>query len=108
MATIADSIFHSRAIRTSGLRIEDDPEPMVQQQLARLKFMAKALDLRGKRVLEFGCGTGFNVAFIKAELGASDVAGFDNSAGSIALAKRQFPCADLLVGDACDPSLHIH
>lgn len=107
MSAIADSVFHSRALRTPGLCIEDDPEPMVQQQLARLKFMAKMLDLRAKRVLEFGCGTGFNIGFIKSEMGASRVAGFDNSQGTIALAKQQFPGAEVAVGDACNPLLDI-
>ena len=89
MTAIPDSVFHSRAIRTSGLSIEDDPEPMVQQQLARLKFMMNQLDLRGKSVLEFGCGSGFNCEFIEREAGVSHVSGFDNSEGSILLAKRE-------------------
>jgi hypothetical protein len=37
-----DNVFHSRAIRSKSRRIEDDPEPMVQQQLARLPILRKS------------------------------------------------------------------
>jgi SAM-dependent methyltransferase len=107
MNAVSDSVFHSRAIRTAGISIEDDPEPMVQQQLARLFFLTKKLELRGKRVLEFGCGSGFNCAFVKEQLGATHVTGFDVSADSVAIAKDQYPDVDLRVADACDSRLSI-
>lgn len=105
MPTIPDSVFHSRAIRTKGVRIEDDPEPMVQQQLARLMFVSRHLELKGKRILEFGSGEGLNCAFLGKE--AADICGFDLSEGSVRLAEEQYPGITFLVANACDPRLDI-
>jgi 2-polyprenyl-3-methyl-5-hydroxy-6-metoxy-1,4-benzoquinol methylase len=105
VSSIPDSVFHSRAIRTKGVRIEDDPEPMVQQQLARLMFVSKQMELKGKRILEFGCGEGLNCAFLANQ--AAAICGFDVSEGSVRLAKEHYPQMPFLVADACDPGLDI-
>lgn len=104
--SIADSVFHSRAVRTMGIPIADDPEPMVQQQLARLLFFSSILPVKGKRILEFGCGSGLNCAFFK-ESQASRAVGFDFSRDSVDLARQQHPGMEFLVGDGCDSGLAI-
>ena len=49
-----DFVFHSRAIRTSGLSIEDDPELNGSTATRTVNFMMNQIDLRGKNVLESG------------------------------------------------------
>jgi hypothetical protein len=39
MNAASDAVFHSRAVRSTGMPIEDDPDPIVHQQLARLLFL---------------------------------------------------------------------
>lgn len=50
--TINDSVFHSRAVRTRGASIDDDPEVMVHQQVARLRFFEGLLGADGLRTLD--------------------------------------------------------
>jgi 2-polyprenyl-3-methyl-5-hydroxy-6-metoxy-1,4-benzoquinol methylase len=104
---ISNSVFHSRAVRSTRYPIEDDPDPMVHQQLARLLFLPRVMDLKNKRVLEFGCGSGLNCAFLREEMGIRKIVGFDISQESIDLAKRQYCSIEVLCADACDPNLNI-
>jgi SAM-dependent methyltransferase len=105
VADIHESVFRFRAIPTRGVPIEDDPEPMVQQQLARLHFFQRQVGARGQRVLDWGCGSGFNCAWLLQKGQASEVAGFDCSSDAITLARGAFPDVGFLVADACDPAL---
>jgi 2-polyprenyl-3-methyl-5-hydroxy-6-metoxy-1,4-benzoquinol methylase len=104
---VNESVFHSRAIRSARVALEDDPEPMVQQQLARLHFFARRLGTRGRRVLDWGCGSGFNCDWLARAGQAAEVAGFDCSADAVALARRAYPHIPFAVADACDPALDL-
>jgi len=101
------TVYQFRAIRSLSVQIENDPEPMVQQQLARLKFFERQLGSKGLRILEFGCGSGFNCHWLKEVGGAREVAGFDILPDAVALSKRSFPGIDFCVADGCDPKLEI-
>lgn len=105
MTEIPDSLFHSRAIRAKGVRIEDDPEPMVQQQLARLMFASTHMELKDKRILEFGCGEGLNCDFLASK--AASICGFDLSESCVLLARERYPHIQFLSADGCDPQLDI-
>ena len=49
---------------TTARRFEDEPSSMIQEQLARLKFAEFHMPMRGKRILDFGCGTGYNCYYL--------------------------------------------
>lgn len=106
-ADIHESVFRFRAVPSGRLPLEDDPEPMVQQQLARLHFFQRKVGALGRRVLDWGCGSGFNCAWLLHEAGAAEVAGFDLSADAVALARRAYPDVAFVVADACDSALQL-
>lgn len=96
--------FHSRAVRSVDVSMESDPDVMVHQQLARLRFFEAALDVQDQRVLDFGCGSGFNCHELT---NAREVLGFDVSHEAILLARKSFPNCQFEVADACSPSLSL-
>lgn len=100
---IDDSVFHSRAVPSGGL-LENDPDVMIHQQLARLNFFEREVGTTGKTVLDFGCGSGFNSHLLQS---ARRVVGFDNSPEVIAVANSLFPRSRFLVADGCDPRLNL-
>ena len=104
---IADRAFRFRAVRSPGASLDDDPEEMVQQQLARLHFFDRLLGAAGRRVLDWGCGSGFNCHWLQSAAGARDVLGFDLSPDAVALARQSFPGLDFRVADACNPALRL-
>jgi ubiquinone/menaquinone biosynthesis C-methylase UbiE len=55
-------------------------------------------DLKGKRVLMLGCGTGEESAMLS-EVGAAELTGIDISAESIKLARKTYPQHTFQVGD---------
>ena len=58
------------------------------------------IDLRGKRVLEIGCGSGYGLALLRERLAPSRLVGFDLMPEQIELAKRRaIRGAELSVGD---------
>lgn len=97
-----------RAVRNLSVRIENDPEEMVQQQLARLRFMLERLPLNGSSILEFGCGSGLNAAYLLEHASISRYVGFDFSSDAVALARTQYPTIEFLQGDGCDRDLNIN
>ena len=99
-----DDVFHSRAIPNLRRSLEEDPDVMVHQQLARLRFFQGIAGVENCRVLDFGCGSGFNANALTT---AKEVLGFDISPEAIAFAKRAFPGSRFLVADACDPKLSL-
>ncbi len=104
---VNESVFRFRAVPSGRMPLEDDPEPMVQQQLARLHFFQRRVGALGRRVLDWGCGSGFNCAWLLREAQAAEAAGFDLSADAIALARRAYPAVSFAVADACDPALDL-
>lgn len=99
-----DDVFHSRAIRSLTHSLEDDPDVMVHQQLARLRFFEESVGVAGQRVLDFGCGSGFNCHELN---GAKEILGFDVSEASVQLARQSFPNCEFVVGDACSAALSL-
>jgi SAM-dependent methyltransferase len=100
-----DRVFRFRAVRSPGTRLEDDPEPMVQQQAARLRFFEDRLGAGARRILDWGCGSGFNCSWLLRE--GRQVVGFDVSPAAIGLARRSFPTVEFRVADACDSALDL-
>jgi SAM-dependent methyltransferase len=100
-----DRVFRFRAVRSPCTRMDDDPEPMVQQQVARLRFFEGRLGAGARRILDWGCGSGFNCPSLLAE--GREVVGFDVSSAAIRLARRSFRGVDFRVADACDPGLDL-
>jgi SAM-dependent methyltransferase len=98
------AVFHSRAVRSLTRSLEEDPDVMVHQQLARLRFFEEAVGAKNRRVLDFGCGSGFNCHELTE---AKEILGFDVSSDAILLASRSFPDCRFVVGDACSPSLSL-
>ncbi|WP_165251872.1 class I SAM-dependent methyltransferase [Paludisphaera soli] len=107
MTSTSDEVFRYRAVRSRGVSLEEDPEPMIQQQLARLKFFERTVGTEGRSVLDWGCGTGYNCAWLATTGRAREAVGFDVSADSIAIAAEAAPEVEFLVADSCDPDLHI-
>ena len=56
---------------------EDEPSSMVHEQLARLKFAQLHISMKGMRVLDFGCGTGYNGFYISEQCAPEQVVGLD-------------------------------
>jgi SAM-dependent methyltransferase len=106
-ADIRESVFRFRAVPSGRVPLEDDPEPMVQQQLARLHFFQRQVGALGRRVLDWGCGSGFNCDWLLQEGGVAEVAGFDLSPDAIELARRAYSDVTFFVADACDPTLQL-
>ena len=83
------SVAAFRATRTLSIAIESDPDPMVQQQLARLRFLEHVVGVRGQKILDWGCGTGFNCRYLNRSSQASRVLGFDLSQEAIKLRRHR-------------------
>jgi len=58
------------------------------------------------RVLDAGCGTGANLAFLTELLAPSYLGGFDSSDEAVALARAKAARADLYRSDVCEPEIH--
>src|SRR5215469_868633 len=106
-AVVDDAVYRFRAVRSPYATIENDPEPMVQQQFARLQFFRSAVGADGARVLDWGCGSGFNCDWLAREGGAAEVLGFDVCAGAVELARKSYPGPRFTVADGCDPALSL-
>ena len=102
-----NSIYQFRAFPSLLNNLENDPDVMVHQQLARLRFFEEQMTGDLNSVLEFGCGFGFNCNYLQQLPGVAKVAGLDLSEGVINLARQRYPRVDFLVADACDPLLKI-
>ena len=72
----------------------DNPMVFGAEQVVR----ALDLDLGGKHVIEFGCGTGRNLAILQ-ERGAASLTGIDLSSGMLARARARDPTWNLLRHD---------
>ncbi len=95
-----------RAVPT-GCDLENDPSGMVQEQLARLKFAAAKLGFDDKSVLDWGCGTGFNVHYLMTATKCKAAVGFDNFEAAVEFAKRAYPRGRFFLADALSPYLNL-
>jgi SAM-dependent methyltransferase len=103
----SSSVYRFRAIPTVHTALENDPEPMVQQQLARLYFFADRVGIDGARILDWGCGAGYNCSWLEQTGLAREVVGFDYCADAVTLAQTAFPGLDFRVADACAADLDL-
>ena len=97
-----ERMFHDRQARTRRAYFEDRPERLLVEEKAYLDHepwirpaLAKLGDLRGRRVLDFGCGHGM-AAVVLAKRGARVIA-FDLSGGYLreARARARANCASV-------------
>lgn len=89
-------MVRKKQLRGKGLGIatahdfEDEPSSMVHEQLARLKFAETIIDMKNKRILDFGCGTGYNSYFITKRQSPKMVVGIDILQECIAYCKDNY------------------
>ncbi len=83
--------------------LDRHPSPMVQEQIARLKFIAGQVDFAGRSVLDIGCGEGLDCRYALEKLGAGRVLGVDVDARVLQRARSACPGAEFAAADACDP-----
>lgn len=76
--------------------LDNDPAMMVQEQIARIKFLASKTAIAGKEILDLGCGTGFNTAYLMSKLNASQVLGVDISKTAVEFARSTYPFGSFL------------
>jgi SAM-dependent methyltransferase len=80
----------------SSYRFTDERSPLNERQLETAIGVCRSLGLRGAKILEIGCGTGWLLARL-AEFGS--VEGIDLSPAAIEWGRRQFPIVSLEQGD---------
>jgi SAM-dependent methyltransferase len=81
---------HFRAIPSGGGCLDADPSPMVQELIARLRFTAEHVALEGCNVLDYGCGTGLALDWIRSRVRPGRLVGFDVSEGAVAFARQHY------------------
>jgi 2-polyprenyl-3-methyl-5-hydroxy-6-metoxy-1,4-benzoquinol methylase len=89
---------------TTARSWEDEPSSMIQEQLARLKFAEYHISIKGKRVLDFGCGTGYNCYYLANRNAPRAVVGIDLLKDCIEHCKRNYlmPNVKYLVQDCLE------
>lgn len=83
---------------------EQDPSPMVQELIARTQFIGSKISLNGKSILDYGCGTGVALQWIRSHYHPERMVGLDISNGAIESAKVHYPGIDFRVMDIEKPS----
>ena len=87
---------HTQNLKGKGLAIatayqfEDEPSSMVHEQLARLKFAESHISMEGKKILEFGCGTGYNCYYLASRNSPKEVVGIDILSDCIEYCKENY------------------
>ena len=77
---------------------ESEFKPLHEINPLRLDFIHQLADLRGKQVLDVGCGTGIYTKILKRR--GADISGIDISKSMIEVAKREVSGVDFKVGSA--------
>ena len=75
---------------TTALAFEEEPSSVIHEQLARLQFIESRLSFNGRRVLDFGCGTGYNSYYLAARQSPAEVVGLDISEKCIAHCRQHY------------------
>jgi SAM-dependent methyltransferase len=83
---------------------EHDKASMVQESVARLRFATTHVSMKGKAVLDYGCGTGLALQWLRLHDVPERAVGFDVSEGSIDFAKSHYPGIEFRVVDIEAPS----
>lgn len=81
--------------------LETESSHFVHEQLARLKFIESRIELRGKRVLDIGCGTGYSCFYVHERAQASHVVGLDSNKEAIRYCRTHYsaPGVEYMVHD---------
>ena len=77
--------------RANAGRPEDDPSPMVQELIARLAFGAERAGFDGRDILDYGCGTGAALEWLRTRHHPGRMLGLDASPGAIRFARERYP-----------------
>src|SRR5438270_10709267 len=88
-----------RGIAVSG----ESREYFARERVAWLELCLRELGVRPRAVIDFGCGTGSAVVFLRELLGAEDVLGIDDSAASLEIAARQHRGASFVKRETFEP-----
>ncbi len=81
-----------------------DRSDMVQELVARLRFAASKTAFSGKSILDYGCGTGLALQWLRLHTDAEKLVGVDISEGAIKYAKARYPGIDFRVLNIEQPS----
>ena len=76
-------------------------------QLFRFKKLIEIGDLRGKRVLDIGCGRADFYAFLRDQIGNVDYVGLDIVQELVDLARQKYPTARILCHDLLENPLEM-
>ncbi len=84
-------------------RFEDEPSSMVHEQLARLIFAESHIPMKGERILDFGCGSGYSAYYVSERRSPKLVVGLDVLEECIAYCKQHYssPKTEYHVQDCC-------
>ena len=96
-----------RAKASSHADLDHDPSDMVQEQIARLKFFFGQVDGEGRRILDWGCGTGYCCRYVCEKFGAERAMGADICPAAVEFARQAYPEGEFRVGDLCNPALDL-
>lgn len=84
--------FFSNQVREHGDTPQGNQHKDMELQERRMEVLADVGDLRCSKVLDFGCGTGHLLAFLRTRLAfQGEYVGYDLSAEMIAIASNKFP-----------------
>jgi len=83
----------------ASLDPERDPSPVIQELIARTKFIGSKITFDGKAILDYGCGTGVALQWIRSRYHPGKMVGLDISKGAIESAKSHYPGIDFRVLD---------
>jgi len=97
-----NQVEKDRAFPTHRGDPENDFSLMVQEQVARLRHLRSQIPLDGNRILDWGCGTGYNLAWLAKHTRFGQLAGFDISKLTIEFARRFYPNFEFFHADGAD------
>lgn len=80
---------------TTARSFEDEPSSMIQEQLARLKFAESHIAMQGKRILDFGCGTGYNCYYLANRDNPKQIIGTDIIKECIEHCEKNYPMSNV-------------
>src|SRR5215472_14187713 len=95
-----------RAVATSTDLVADDSHA-VHEQLARLRFVTRRLALASTSILDFGCGAGYVLDYLRQTGRPAELAGIDCDPEIIEFARAHYPDVDFELCDAAQPGLDL-
>jgi len=90
---------------TASVNPEQNTSPMVQELIARTRFIRSIVGLDGKAILDYGCGTGIALQWIRIHCQPGRMVGLDISEGALASARAHYPGIDFRAMDVEKPAV---